>query len=389
MKMEHGSDRRLSPLRIGPGSWLLPTVVLLLVFALAGPARAQDDKAGSGDASDQPTAKKEVAEDGDQGDAEAGKGADEGDSGDEKKVESPEDAGKAVPEAADDVKQKTGEAVDALKSGDVKTAAKTGAELIKDYAVPAITALVMLIVAYFVAAFISRLASRPIRRRVDETLGRFVDKLIFYLIMVSAVLGVLQYFGVGITSFAAVIAAGGFAVGLAFQGTLSNFAAGIMLLVFRPFKVGDVINAAGITAKVYEIDLFHTVFDTFDNRRIVVPNSQISDGTIENISHHGERRVDVAVGVAYSADLQQTRDTLTSAAESLREFLVEGEGRGYQIALLELGDSAVKWAVRFWTKADDFWPVKEQLITAIKERLDSAGIGIPYPQMDVHVHQQR
>jgi small conductance mechanosensitive channel len=157
--------------------------------------------------------------------------------------------------------------------------------------------------------------------------------------------------------------------------------------VFRPFKVGDVINAAGITAKVYEIDLFTTIFDTPDNRRIIVPNSSIASGTIENISHHEHRRVDVVVGVDYAATLQQTRDTLTAAAESLKDSLVEGDGRGYQIVLGDLGDSAVGWTVRFWTTAADYWSVKECLTAAVKEHLDAQGIGIPFPQMDVHLHQ--
>ncbi len=277
---------------------------------------------------------------------------------------------------------------DVLAAGDVTKATGKGMDLLLKYGVPAIAALMVLILSYFVAAFVARLASRPVRARVDETLGRFIGKLIFYLIMVCAVMGILQFFGIGISSFAAVLAAAGFAVGLAFQGTLSNFAAGVMLLVFRPFKVGDVINAAGITAKVFEIDLFHTVLDTPDNRRIIVPNSAISGGTIENITHHTERRVDVNVGVDYAADLDQTRAVLTAAVESLRPKLLEGEGRGFQIALTDLGDSAVKWAVRFWTTAADFWTVKEELTHAVKTKLDEAGIGIPYPQMDVHVFKQ-
>ena len=302
-------------------------------------------------------------------------------------VESPEDAEKALKEAAEQVKEKADEAVGAIKEGDLTTAAKKSGELFATFAIPAITVIVMLILAYFVAAYLARLCSAPLRKRVDETLGRFVGKLVFYLVMVSAILGVLQYFGIGITSFAAIIAAAGFAVGLAFQGTLSNFSAGIMLLVFRPFKVGDVITAAGLTAKVHEIDLFTTIFDTPDNRRIIVPNSAIASGTIENITHHHDRRVDVGVGVDYSANIQQTRDTLTAAAESLRESLLEGDGRGYQVALGDLGDSAVNWTVRFWTTAEKYWPVKEQLTAAVKEHLEQAGIGIPFPQMDVHVHQ--
>lgn len=248
-------------------------------------------------------------------------------------------------------------------------------------------ALLFLVVAFFVAKTIARLASAPVRRRVDETIGLFIDRLIYYAIMVCAVLGVLQSAGVSVASFAAVIAAAGFAVGLAFQDTLSNFAAGVLMLVFRPFKVGDAVSAAGITGKVIEIGLFTTAFDTPDNRRIIVPNKAIAGGTIENITHHHERRVDVAIGVAYQADIDQTRDVLTAAAESLREFLIDGEGRGVQVALTDLGQSSVNWAVRFWTKADDYWGVKEQLTAAIKNQLDDAGIGIPYPTMDVNVQQ--
>lgn len=301
-------------------------------------------------------------------------------------IESEEDANTAISQSANEAKETAGEAVDALTSGDLATATERTGELFTTYGIPAITVIVVVIVAYFIAAFLARISSAPVRQRVDETLGRFVGKLVFYLIMVSALLGVLQYFGIGIASFAAVLAAAGFAVGLAFQGTLSNFAAGIMLLVFRPFKVGDVVNAAGITAKVNEIDLFTTTFDTPDNRRIIVPNSSIASGTIENISHHEERRVDVSVGTDYTADLQKTREVLSAAAESLKENLIEGDGRGYQVVLGDLGDSAIGWTVRFWTTADDYWSVKESLTTAVKSHLDGAGIGIPFPQMDVHVH---
>ena len=251
--------------------------------------------------------------------------------------------------------------------------------------VPAITALLLLIVGYFVASFLSRIAGAPIKKRVDDTLGRFVSKMVFYVVMTCVLLAVLGSFGIPVTSFAAILGAAGFAVGLAFQGTLSNFASGVLLLVFRPFKVGDVINAAGVTAKVTELDLFTTVLDTPDNRRIIVPNSAIASGTIENITHHDDRRVDVSVGVDYGARVDETRQALTAAAEQLRDRLLDGEGQGYAIVLGDLGDSAVNWTVRFWCKADDFWGVKEDLTQAVKEQLETANIGIPYPTMDVNV----
>lgn len=257
--------------------------------------------------------------------------------------------------------------------------------LVDSYVVPTVSALLLILVAYFVSKFVARICSTPIRKRVDETLGRFTGKLIFNALMIFTLLGVLGMFGVSVASFAAVIAAAGFAIGMAFQGTLSNFSAGILLLVFRPFKVGDVVSAGGVTGKVDEIDLFTTTFNTVDNRRIIVPNSSISGGTIENITFHKERRVDVNVGVDYGADLNETRAALSSAAESLREKLVDGEGRGYQVYLLDLGDSSVNWVVRFWTTSDDFWAVKENLTAAVKSELDSVGIGIPFPQLDVHL----
>lgn len=248
--------------------------------------------------------------------------------------------------------------------------------------------LLVVIVAYFVAKFLSRIAAAPVRKRVDETLGRFVGKIVFYVIMICALLGAISNLGVNVASFAAVIAAAGFAVGLAFQGTLSNFAAGVMLLVFRPFKVGDVINAAGIIGKVEEIDLFVTTFDTPDNRRIIVPNSSVAGGTIENITHHAVRRVDVEVGVAYDADIDKTREVLTAVAEAHRDVLVTGEGREYQIFLANLGGSSVDWIIRFWADTPDYWAVKEKLTREAKYKLDEAGIGIPFPQMDVHLFKQ-
>lgn len=283
--------------------------------------------------------------------------------------------------AGDAAKQDAMNAWEGLMAGDVQASMP----LIEKYLIPAVVALLILIVAYFVGKFLSRAVSTPVTRRVDATLGKFIGKLIFYAIMIFALLGVLGRYGISVAGFAAVLAAAGFAIGMAFQGTLGNFAAGIMLLVFRPFKVGDVINAAGITAKVDAIDLFTTTFDTPDNRRIIVPNGQIAGGTIENISFHTQRRVDVTTGADYGASIDETRKALEKAAESLSDKMIQGEGRGYQIVLGGLGDSSVDWTVRFWCNAADFWGVKEELTRAVKMHLDDAGIGIPYPTMDVNL----
>jgi len=287
----------------------------------------------------------------------------------------------ALNAAAEKVTQGLTEAGKGIAQGDLTAALP----LLENYIWPVAQALLILLVAYFVGKFLGRLIRSPIQEHLDRTLGIFVGKLMFYAVMLFALLGVLGKFGISVASFAAVVAAAGFAIGLAFQGTLSNFAAGVLLLVFRPYKVGDVINAAGITAKVVEIELFNTVFDTFDNRRIIVPNSQVGGGTIENISHHSERRVEVPVGVDYRADIEKTREVLSAAAESLKDLMVEGEGRGYLVILDGLGDSAVNWNILFWTKASDFLAAKQGLIAAVKNHLDRAGIGIPFPQMGVHL----
>lgn len=293
--------------------------------------------------------------------------------------------------AEDIISQKAGEMASDLKDAgqDIMKGDFTSTwDLAKEYLWPVAQALLILIVAFFLGKFLARVTRIPIEKHVDMTLGRFVGKLVFYAIMIFAALGVLGKFGVSVASFAAVIAAAGFAIGLAFQGTLSNFSSGILLLVFRPYKVGDVINAAGITAKVSEIELFNTVLDTFDNRRIIVPNNKIASDTIENITFHGERRVDVPVGVDYGADLEKTRDVLTAAAESLGDQVVQGEGRGHTVLLDGLGDSAVNWKVMAWAKSADFLAVKQALTAAVKNHLDAAGIGIPFPQMDVHLDKE-
>ena len=269
----------------------------------------------------------------------------------------------------------------ALK-GDTGAITQLGVE----YLLPAVTTLALIIGAYFAARILSRWVSGPISKRVDPTIGSFFGKLVFYAIMVSTLLGVLGKMGISVAGFAAVLAALGFAIGLAFQGTLSNFAAGLMLLMFRPFKVGDMVATAGITAKVAEIDLFTTKFDTFDNRRIIVPNGDIFGSTIENVTFHRHRRADLPVGTAYSADLDQTRAVLTAAVESV-EGWVQGDGRGYQVFLKDLGDSSISWVVRVWYPTSEFWPKREALVRAVKNQLDEAGIGIPFPQREVWVRK--
>jgi small conductance mechanosensitive channel len=265
--------------------------------------------------------------------------------------------------------------------GNVDTAALVQGAI--DFAIHGAGALAFLVVSWMVAAWVGRTVRRGfIKASVDDTLGIFLSNAARWAILIMAMLAALGMFGIQTTSFAAVIGAAGLAVGLAFQGTLSNIASGVMLLIFRPFKVDDVINAAGVTGKVIEIGLFTTSFDTLDNRRIFVPNALIFGGTIENVTYHDKRRVDVSVGTDYGADLDEVRTVLERSIVSVDGILDEPES---QIYLLELGASSIDWAVRVWCRTEDYWEVREAVTRAIKVELDTAGIGIPFPQMDVHV----
>lgn len=296
------------------------------------------------------------------------------------------DANAPAPEqAANELADKSKQAIDGVMQGDFSAAA----QLAIDWGPKVLGAILILAATFIAGKIVSRMVqSASEKAKIDITLSRFFGKLVYYLVLVVGVMIALGTVGVQVTSFAAILAAAGFAIGMALSGTLGNFANGILLLIFRPFKVGDVINAAGVTAKVNAIELFTTTLDTPDNRRIIVPNSSIYGGTIENITHHPQRRCDVNVGVAYSADLDKTREVLSKAAESLDELMVKGEGRGYQVFLIDLGNSSVNWVVRFWTTGADFWVAKEKLTRAVKIHLDEAGIGIPFPQMDVHLHKE-
>lgn len=243
------------------------------------------------------------------------------------------------------------------------------------------------LLAFFAMTLCASWAARIVRgicdkAKVEETLARFFGKMAKWAVLLIGTLIILGTIGVDTAGFSVILGAMGLAVGMALQGTLGNFASGVMLLIFRPFKVGDVVNAAGTVGKVFEIELFTTVLDTPDNRRIIVPNGAIFGGTIENISHHSTRRCDVAVGTDYGADLDATRAVLDKAAASVAERI---EDPGHQIVLASLGDSCIDWKIRVWCNSADYWGCMEATTRAVKMALDEAGIGIPYPQMDVHM----
>ncbi|TWT85426.1 Small-conductance mechanosensitive channel [Posidoniimonas polymericola] len=246
-------------------------------------------------------------------------------------------------------------------------------------------ALIVFYIAWTLAGWLSMLVDRALGRlRFDVTLTKFLSRLARWLVLLLAGLMSLSYFGVETTSFAALIGAAGLAVGLAFQGTLSNFAAGAMLLLFRPFKVGDAVNVAGQLGVIDEISIFTTSMDTFDHKRIIIPNGEIFGSVIENITYHSYRRVDGDVGVSYSADIDQTRAVLEQVAAGIEGVY---PGKDPAVVLQGLGASSVDWTVRVWAPTADFLALKQQLLRDIKVALDREGIEIPFPQLDVHIDQ--
>jgi small conductance mechanosensitive channel len=231
----------------------------------------------------------------------------------------------------------------------------------------------------------SAVRSALARVKFDETLSIFLAKLSRWTILQLVSITSLGCFAIETTGFAALIGAAGLAIGLASQGTLSNFAAGTMLLVFRPYKVGDDVNVAGYTGTVREIELFTTDIDTPDNRRIIIPNSSIFGAVIENMTHHPMRRISVEVGAAYSAEIDETRRVLERAVRSVPQVAAQPAPA---VVLLELGASSVNWSVRGWAKREAFGAAKEAILRAVKMELDAAGIAIPFPQLELHLEPQ-
>ncbi len=260
-------------------------------------------------------------------------------------------------------------------------------ETLARHGLAALGALAVLLAGWVLSRWASRAVRMGLERaRFDVTLTKFLVGLTRYAVLILAAISCLAAFGVNITTFAAMLGAGGLAIGLGFQGALSNLAAGLMLLVTRPFKVGDSVVVDGFSGTVDEIELFSTRLNTFDNRHIIMPNSSIFGKVIENATYNATRRADVNVGVAYDADIDATRDVLTRAIASLPGVLKDPAPT---VALSALGGSTVDWVVRVWAKTSDLAAAKEATIRAIKLALDEAGIAIPYPQMDVHVFQPR
>ena len=220
-------------------------------------------------------------------------------------------------------------------------------------------------------------------RQVDRALSSFICSLVGIVLKVLLLVSVASMVGVETTSFIAVIGAAGLAIGLALQGSLANFAGGVLIMLFRPFRAGDWIEAQGVSGSVDSIHIFHTTLKTGDNKVVIVPNGSLSNGHITNYSRESKRRADINLGIDYSSDIRQAREVLLKIAEDPRVHLDPAP----VVFVTGLGDSAVNLSLRVWVATPDFWPVTFGFTELAKERLTEAGIGIPFPQRVVHLVQ--
>jgi len=258
--------------------------------------------------------------------------------------------------------------------------------LMIDWAIKIVVAIAIFYIGKAVASWLSKLIEKVLlHRKIDKTVASFLVSILHGIMLTFVIIASISHLGFNTTSLVAVLGAAGLAVGLALQGSLSNFASGVLLVSFRPFKAGDFVEVAGISGTVEEVLIFSTKLKTPDNKEIIIPNGAITGGAITNYSAKETRRVDLTIGVSYDADLAQTKEILTRITDS-HELILKDPG--VQIAVAELADSSVNFVVRSWAKTADYWTVYFDLLETIKLELDKAGIEIPYPQMSVHLNKE-
>jgi small conductance mechanosensitive channel len=256
--------------------------------------------------------------------------------------------------------------------------------MLSDWGVKIVIALLIYLIGKWISKRITGFVRKLMESRdVDPTLVAFLSNLVYSILLVAVILAALDTLGLPVTSLVAVVGAAGLAIGLALKDSLGNFAAGVMLVMFRPFTKGDVVEVAGVTGKVDEVRIFSTFLTTPDNKQIIIPNGQVGAGTITNYTANDQRRVDLVFGVGYDDDLKVARDVLTRICA---EHPLVLEDPATNIFVLELGASSVDFAVRPWAKTADYWTVHGDLLETGKLALEEAGCNIPYPQTDVHLH---
>lgn len=254
-----------------------------------------------------------------------------------------------------------------------------------DFVIEVALAFVVIIIGMKLIKWVRKLLRKSLEKNnADTGLVQFLDSLVKYGLYILLALTILQRFGVQTTSIVAAIGSVGVAIGLALQGSLSNFAGGVIILLLRPFKVGDYVIQGSLEGTVSEIQLFYTTLTTGDNRKIVIPNGQLADNSLINATAAETRRLDIKVGISYKSDVKLAKDLLLKLGNEDESTLKE-EGKAPMAAVEELGDSAVNMLLRVWTATGDYWNVKFRLTEAIKASFDEAGIEIPYNQLDVHL----
>ncbi|MGD9553553.1 MAG: mechanosensitive ion channel family protein [Arcobacteraceae bacterium] len=261
-------------------------------------------------------------------------------------------------------------------------------DAILEYAMNIILALAIFFVGKWLVGEVTNLIIKALRKssKLDETLVVFFKNIIYYALLIVVILTALKQVGIETTSFLAILGAAGLAIGLALKDSLSNFASGVMIVFFKPFKIGDFVTAGGVSGTITEIHLFNTEFKTGDNQKILVPNASITSGSIINVNAHDKRRVDLLIGVGYEDDIKKVKELLTSIVASHEKVL---QDEANKIAVSELADSSVNFIVRAWVNTPDYWDVRFELIETIKTQFDQEGITIPYPQTDVHVYKEK
>ena len=258
-------------------------------------------------------------------------------------------------------------------------------ELVTIYGLKVIAAIVILVAGRWVAMGMRKLVKGLMRKsNIDPTIRRFVGNLTYIALLAFFVLAAMSQLGIQTTSFIAVLGAAGLAVGLALQGSLANFASGFLMIIFRPFRVGDYIEGAGVAGTVEEIQIFTTTLLTPDNKTVIVPNAKMTGDNIVNWTTKGTRRVDMVIGIGYGDDIDKARQIIRDVLSQDNRVLPEPVP---QVAVLELGDNSVNFVVRPWAKAGDYWGVYCDAMERIKKAFDANSISIPYPQRDVHVYQ--
>jgi small conductance mechanosensitive channel len=262
-----------------------------------------------------------------------------------------------------------------------------GYELVTVFGVKILAALAVFIIGRWVVKYLRNLTERLMgKRNVDVTLAKFIANMTYVALLTFVILAALGMLGVQTTSFIAVIGAAGLAVGLALQGSLANFAAGILMIVFRPFKVNDFIEGAGVAGIVEEIQIFTTRLATPDNKTIIIPNAKLTADNIINYSAKGTRRADMVFGIGYDADIDKARNIITDILSNDERVLKDPP---IQVAVSELADSSVNFVARAWVNLADYWGVVFDANEAVKKRFDAEGVSIPFPQRDVHLYEHK